>query len=229
MGRGWHSWFVSEPDDSEPDDSEPDEDAGIADQFDFAATDDSEPDDESIHVESPEAELPESAGLVGHRIARLAVSVAILAWLVGIVVWNMPNSATRNAVLPKVQPLMTATGIQQNWGVFAPNPRNEEWDMTIEMYYADGSMREWTFPDNQLVGMWFVFRWQKQMEALINENNTANAEAFAKWLRLTESSPDNAIVRVVFRHEYLIFAGPGQPFTEVWADRVPHTVELAND
>lgn len=167
--------------------------------------------------------------LVVRPSGRWLLSAIIIVWIVGLIAWNMPDSATRRLLIPRAEPVMSALGLRQSWGVFSPNPRTEDWDMTIELQYVDGTTDYWTFPDNNTFGMWVVFRWQKTMENIINPDNTANAEQFALWLVRTEAKPDVRVERVVFRHEYRPLGPMGQPGAEVWQERVAHDIVIQYD
>ena len=70
---------------------------------------------------------------------RAAISVFILVTIVSVVVWNLPSSALKEDALAVTGPYIRATGLNQNWGVFSPNPRRHSMFLFARVRYADGS------------------------------------------------------------------------------------------
>jgi hypothetical protein len=63
--------------------------------------------------------------LESSRAGRAAISVFILVTIASVVVWNLPSSALKEEALRVTGPYVRATGLNQNWGVFSPNPRGQ--------------------------------------------------------------------------------------------------------
>jgi hypothetical protein len=104
------------------------------------------------------------------RAGRVVISVLIVLGLLGIIVTNLPNSYLKSQVLPKTQPYINAVGLDQNWGVFAPDPRREVLGLDVRMTYRDLDAENWRPPvRGDLIGTYSDYRWQKFMENSLNE------------------------------------------------------------
>ena len=77
--------------------------------------------------------------LESSRAGRAAISVFIVFTIVSVVVWNLPPSALKDDALAVTGPYIRATGLNQNWGVFSPNPRRHSLLLFARVRYADGS------------------------------------------------------------------------------------------
>ena len=77
--------------------------------------------------------------LESSRAGRAAISVFIVVTVVSVVVWNLPPSEIKNEALAFTGPYVRATGLNQNWGVFAPDPRRHTLELYARVRYADGS------------------------------------------------------------------------------------------
>lgn len=53
-------------------------------------------------------------------VGRALISVGVAATVFAILVVNMPDSHMRAGLRPVVAPYLRTTGLDQNWGVFAP-------------------------------------------------------------------------------------------------------------
>ena len=77
--------------------------------------------------------------LEASRAGRAAISVFIVVTIVSVVVWNLPSSAIKDDALAFAGPYIRATGLNQNWGVFSPDPRRNTLFLVARVRYADGS------------------------------------------------------------------------------------------
>ena len=139
------------------------------------------------------------------------ISVAILFTLLAMVVTNLPDSQLRRSLSEKTQPYLNAIGLDQNWGVFAPDPRREVLWLEGKIVYADGSEETWRPPvRNDLVGELSDYRWQKFMENVISEGGpgllTKNTAA---WIARERRTRREAPVRVVLTRRSAPLAPPG--------------------
>ncbi len=81
------------------------------------------------------------------RVPR-GVASAILAYhLVGLAVWNMPDSALRSGLWPWFGPYMHGMGLWQGWDMFGPEPLDSNIEIEATVRYRDGSRRVYGFPE----------------------------------------------------------------------------------
>ena len=80
-----------------------------------------------------------------------------------------------------LRPVATATGTDQVWQMYAPNPVRRLEVVEVHVTTADGGDRVWTLRRSGLViGPFSWYRWQKLKEQLVREP-TIRAE-FARWV-----------------------------------------------
>lgn len=84
------------------------------------------------------------------------ISAFVLVLLFCVVVAAMPTSSLERTLSRPARPFLEATGLDQDWGVFAPNPRSRVIDMRVRLEYPDGRMSTWR-PRKD-------YRWRKLME-----------------------------------------------------------------
>lgn len=114
---------------------------------------------------------------------RGMLSTLIAFTLVAIVVVNLPGSDLRNKVLQGTGPYLNATGLDQNWLLFAPDPRHYSIGVSALVSYANGQTAVWTPPERgPLVGTYSDYRWRKWEENItVPANGPALWQAAALW------------------------------------------------
>jgi hypothetical protein len=102
--------------------------------------------------------------LESRDVGRALISGFLLITLVVVVALNLPVSELTRRLMPLANSYSSITGLEQGWGVFAPDPRRQilEWYARIE--FSDGSVDIWRPPDDPPMGSFGVHRWRKLME-----------------------------------------------------------------
>jgi hypothetical protein len=142
---------------------------------------------------------------------RGVLSVLILITLIAIVAINLPNSDLRRIVMKPGQPYLNALGLDQAWGVFAPDPRRASIDVSAVVTYDDGRAAQWNLPRNgALLGSYTDYRWGKWEEFLIQPGvgNSLWLPA-AEWAASQEARPGHTIKRVVLVERLRQLFAPG--------------------
>lgn len=97
---------------------------------------------------------------------RALISAFIAATLFGMLVWNAPDSHLKRDVLPPVRAFMPTLGLDQNWAVFAPDPRRQVLEIEARLEYADGTAETWRVPNaNAIVGSFEEYRCRLRLRA----------------------------------------------------------------
>ena len=80
-------------------------------------------------------------------------------------------------------PLPAITGLDQKWGVFAPNPRIETSNVVGRVERADGTLGDYPLESGAGISEYWNYRWRKYGEQLWTRP-TAEPErvAFARWI-----------------------------------------------
>lgn len=117
------------------------------------------------------------------RIGRLAIAVLIAFFITLIVIGNIPASRLRFELNKVADPVLFATGMEQRWGVFSPEPRRVSLKLEGRITYADGSTEIWRPPvNNDVFGAYRDYRWGKYMESLQSEDNDVLWRPTARWI-----------------------------------------------
>lgn len=142
---------------------------------------------------------------------RGMLSSLIVVTLIAIVAINLPESELRRQLLRPGQPYLNAIGADQNWALFAPDPRRVVLDVSATVAYDDGRTAQWTFPhDGALIGTYRDYRWRKWEENLVSPDNaTALWRSAALWAAGEEGRPGHAITGVSLVERFAALAPPG--------------------
>jgi hypothetical protein len=138
---------------------------------------------------------------------------AVVALIVLIaVVSNLPaGSALKQSLSPVLSPIAMATGLEQYWSMYAPNPPQRLEDLEVHVTMADGADRVWALPldgRDHVVGVAVSHRWRKLRETLYSDPRSR--PALAHWVVGQVSGPSERAVgvQIIVRTETL--PAPGQ-------------------
>jgi hypothetical protein len=142
---------------------------------------------------------------------RGMLSVIICVTLVAIIAINLPSSDLRRQLLRPGQPYLNALGLDQNWALFAPDPRRVVVGVSARVTFDDGASRIWTFPhDHALLGSYRDYRWRKWAENLIDPaNGEALWKSAALWAAARTHRAGHAVIQVQLLERFHTLAAPG--------------------
>ena len=124
----------------------------------------------SEHLSEPAPSLQER--FERSRFGRVLISAFLVVTLASAVAANLPRSRLRTDALRVGQPYLNATGLDQSWGVFAPDPRRESIALRAVVRYQDGSTGTWRTPTgNAVTGSYWDYHWQKWQEWVLDQNH----------------------------------------------------------
>jgi hypothetical protein len=134
----------------------------------------------------------------------------VMAVLVGaLLVWNLPPGPAKEALLPAAGRVVQAAGLEQDWGLFAPEPRGSTVGVFATITHADGRTERWDPPDRGLIlAPYRTYRWQKYVERLRDDRYERMWEPTARWIG-REAGPD--VTRVVLTRTFRGAVTPGDP------------------
>lgn len=139
---------------------------------------------------------------------RVAISALIMVVLVCVIGTTLPLFGVSRALTRPAKPLLRATALDQDWGVFAPNPRPTLLHLSVTLRYADGSTWTWTPPRNgALVGSLRDYRWRKWAEVVVGRPDEALSTLTARWVART--APRRGAVEAVVTRRKRRLHGPG--------------------
>jgi hypothetical protein len=154
------------------------------------------------------------ASAVGRALLSVLVTVTVLA----MVVVNMPASHLRDALIGPVGWFVRATGLEQDWGVFAP-PRNLSLEVLARVDDADGSATVVRAPQRLGLGSYVDYRWHKYEERLRLDERADLWEPYARFVAAGARAEgrDPVCVTLVRRWAPTLPPGPG-PEREAWKE-----------
>ena len=154
-------------------------------------------------------------------IGRMLISAVLIFTFVGVVAWNLPGGALQQKLIPVARPYIQATGLDQGWGVFAPDPRRITNDFYARLDYPDGAETVWRYPvGNAFVANYRTYRWQKYAEHVSIDIRTVLLDPAAQWLRRTQVRRGEQPVVVTLVQRWADTPAPdsNQPLT--WQEQV---------
>lgn len=138
---------------------------------------------------------------------QVVLALVMLVLVVSVALWNLPPGRPRDAVRPAVGPVVQAVGLEQDWALFAPEPRSFGVGVYATVTRADGRTERWEPPHNGLVlSPYRNYRWQKYVERLRADDYAGLWEPTARWVA-REAGPD--VVTVVLTRTFRDVAVPG--------------------
>ena len=109
------------------------------------------------------------------------ISAVIVIVLTTGIVWCLPDSVLKRKMQPVVEPLAMIAGLDQYWGVFAPNPPQRVDTIDVHVMFADGRDVVWNIPrGDPVVGQYSWYHWQKIKENLVRYPGIR--ASFCRWV-----------------------------------------------
>jgi hypothetical protein len=137
------------------------------------------------------------------------LSVFLVVVLAAIVVVNLPASKLRSTASDATEPVIDVLGLNQNWNVFAPDPRRESLGLEARISFADGTHASWRpYVGGNLVGHYRDYRWGKYMENVRLDQNRRLWPALADWVARHEAH-GRAVRKVVLIRRWRELKPPG--------------------
>jgi hypothetical protein len=119
----------------------------------------------------PRAGLGLQERLESSPAGRVLISAFLVGTLAAILVTNLPESRLRRDAMKAAEPYLIATGLDQNWRIFAP-PRRTGLRVRARVTYRDGTVATWRPPSgDDLVGAYWDYRWRKWLENVTQDAN----------------------------------------------------------
>lgn len=158
--------------------------------------------------------------LESSRVGRWLLSAFLVAALGAVVLWNLPESEIRNTAAPVVEPVVNATGLDQRWNLFAPDPPQRTFQVLARIEYADGSLALWQPPRND--------RWRKWLGVLRGAGGRRLREPTAAWIAQHHDSGGRRAVRVELLLRQRDIPAPGRdPLPELpWREELFYTYDV---
>jgi hypothetical protein len=147
---------------------------------------------------------------------RMLVNAFILWHLFALTIWLLPESQLRRNFIGLVSPYMTSTGLMQSWAMFAPNPPSVDVFVEARIAFANGQVRDWSYPrlgDPGLLDWYRNERFYKLIENGHMDENRMVWPSLARYAaRRNNSDPRNPPVSVALVRHFGTIPPPGGSF-----------------
>ena len=153
---------------------------------------------------------------------RLVVNVFIVVTLLAVVASNLPRQSSLGSFAGMAfGPYLRATGLEQRWNVFAPDPLPYTVYVSARIRYADGSSDSWSYPfGGSLIGAYRFYRWEK-LSWRVNTDHAGSEflrEQLALWVLREIADPGRDPVAVELVRRYSDTPIPGSKDQRVWRE-----------
>lgn len=143
-------------------------------------------------------------------VGRALLTIVMAVLVAAVAIWNLPAGPAREAVRPAAAHVVFPVGLDQDWALFAPDPRSFSVGVYARITYADGSERLRVPPHNgHLLAPYRTYRWQKYVERLRADDYSSLWEPTARWVA-DEAGPGVRKVVLVRTFREAVTPGSGK-------------------
>lgn len=161
---------------------------------------------------------------------RLLISTFLVVTLAAVTLANLPDSQVRRTLLVVGQPYLNATGLDQNWGVFAPDGRRFVVDLVAHVRYDDGTTATWRPPrGGPFLGTYWDYRWRKWAENLMTLGGVGGVirTPAAMWIAREMTRPGRSPRHITLTTRFYSLYPPGDPRARgPWTETTAYEVEF---
>jgi hypothetical protein len=192
------------------------------------AKDDGRDESSSTDPETPaednasRADAEQVGGWAATRRGRIALTVFLVVVLATVLAANLPKSQLKADVVPWTQPVLSALGLDQSWGVFSPDPRMDTSEVIAHVDYRDGTTADRTIDAGRVLSEYRDYRWRKYEEQLWSGRDASTAWLpYARWLTAADTAAGHHVreVTIIRRTRESLPPGPGPDYGP-WHDIV---------
>jgi hypothetical protein len=143
---------------------------------------------------------------------RAVISAFVVLTALAILLTSIPASPLRRTGDATFRPYIDAVGLDQNWEVFAPDPRRIVLDFEAEITYDDASTAVWRVPrGGMIVDTYRFYHWQKWMEhARADDTQAVLWEPAARFAAREMALPGKRVVKVELVRYWYDIPAPGE-------------------
>jgi hypothetical protein len=148
------------------------------------------------------------AALESSAPGRILISLFAACTVVTVLVVNLPDSDLKNHLLVPFGPVLRATGLDQNWGVFS-DVRKVSVYVEGHVRDADGSTTVVPIPARRGIAALSDYRWQKYEEQVRLDDRRELWAPYATWLADEARAQGRNPVRVALVRRFADTLPPG--------------------
>ena len=166
-------------------------------------------------------------------LGQLVISAGIVLFLLCEIGTNLPSSAAQRAESETANRMVRVLGVEQEWGVFAPDPRPISIGLEGRITFVDGTEATWTLPEGSPIGENLrYYRWRKWLERARADSYSDIWDPTARWIASQFDGGPSPVLRVelVRRFRENVVDGDQPPYDEAvyyTLDLIPNPLEPA--
>jgi len=142
---------------------------------------------------------------------RAALTGLIIFVLLTLLASNLSDSGLQHSLTRFVEPLRNGAGLDQAWGVFAPDPRKIVYGLEGRIRYDDGTTEIWHWPKGDpIISEYRAYHWQKWSEQVRLDDKGGLWQPFAEWLARTHDRPNRHPTEITLVRRWSDLNPPGQ-------------------
>lgn len=148
---------------------------------------------------------------------RLVISALMVLFVLVEIGTGIPSSAIKAKEGATAARIIRVMGVEQNWGVFSPDPRAASIDMYAIVRFEDGTSARWDIPDGaNVVENLRYYRWRKWLERIRADDYQRIWEPSARWIgSLYENGPSPVTeVELIRQFRDNVVSGKQPPYEE---------------
>lgn len=160
---------------------------------------------------SADHELEPQARLEQRTVVRVVLSLVVVLALGGLVQSNLRPSYLKDKLGKITAGYSNAVGLDQDWALFAPEPRKFTLTLAADVEYGDGTRRIWTLPRGDNVsGAYWDYRWRKWVEYAVDDRHRDLWAPAAAWIAQDARKRGAIVTRVTLLRDETPNNPPGQ-------------------
>lgn len=163
--------------------------------------------------------------LESSKLGRALISALVTVTLAAVVVSVLPASHIQACGASVLAPYLRATGLAQDWDVFAPDPARRTLYVSARIDFADGTAVDWRPPQGgRLIGPYRFYRWRKLATALQDDAYRETLwPSVARWLVDTHADNGRRPATVTFIRHWAPTPAPGSGDGPRWYEEPYYT------
>ncbi|BBX00717.1 hypothetical protein MMOR_16530 [Mycolicibacterium moriokaense] len=158
-------------------------------------------------------------------VGQVVISALVIA-IIGVgVAFNLPESPIKRTLDPVVGPAATATYINQQYALFAPDVPKRTETVEVQVLMDDGTIRGWTMPDrDRAIGGFAYVRWLRLMNFAVTRPEIR--PGIARWAAHEVAGPSERPVQVAMVLRVQNLPPPGENIRGATAMKVLYSEDL---
>jgi hypothetical protein len=131
-------------------------------------------------------------------VGRVLISAAIVLVLLAQVATHLPpGSAVHRSVQARANAAVRLVASEQQWGVFAPEPRRTSLRIEARVTFEDGTTEVWRLPEGRRIGANLrYYRWRKWLERVRSDDFEGLWEPTARWVASEHDDGPSPVAKV---------------------------------